>query len=213
MQKAEIKARMGKSTGVWGAACAAAVCAIVLAGGCEKSQNTTAATGNTKIISEQMSLKLQVEQLQKENGQLKQQNETLSMLTGDKRAESLYRIERVEIGRFTKIYDEDNGTKKALVVYVQPVDETGDTIKAAGSAEVQLWDLNKPENQAMIGQWKVEPNDIKKQWFDTIAMTGYRLTFDVTGNIEKADKQFTVKMTFTDYLSGRVFSEQKTIKP
>ena len=190
---------------------AVAVCAIVLAGGCEKAQSN--AGGNTKVISEEMGLKARVEQLQKENEQLKQQNETLSMLPGDKRAESLYRIERVDIGRFTKIYDEDNGTKKSLVVYVQPVDETGDTVKAAGSAEVQLWDLNKPESQAMIGQWKVEPNDIKKQWFDTIAMTGYRLTFDVTGKVAKADKQLTVKMTFTDYLSGRVFSEQKTIKP
>jgi hypothetical protein len=212
MQKAEIKARMGKSTGVWGAACAVAVCAIVLAGGCEKAQSN-AATGNTKIISEQMSLKLQVEQLQKENEQLKNQAETLAMLPGEKRAEALYRVERVDIGRFTNIYEEGNDLKKALVVYVQPVDETGDVIKAAGKVEIQLWDLNKPESQAMIGQWKVEPNEIKREWFDSIAMTGYRLTFDVTGKVDKADKQLTVKMSFTDYLSGRVFSEQKTVKP
>ncbi|MGD0077723.1 MAG: hypothetical protein ABSB91_03740 [Sedimentisphaerales bacterium] len=210
MQNAEIKTRMGKSTSAWGMVGAVAVCAIVLAGGCEKAQTG----GSTKIISEEMGLKARVEQLQKENEQLKNQVETLSKLPGDKRAEALYHLQMVEIGRYTNIYREDqNSANESLVVYVQPIDETGDAIKAAGKVEIQLWDLNKPENQAMIGQWKVEPNDIKKQWFDTIAITGYRLTFDVTGKIDKADKQLTVKMTFTDYLSGKVFTEQKTIKP
>jgi outer membrane murein-binding lipoprotein Lpp len=205
---------MTKSASIWAVVCVVAVCAIVLAGGCEKSQNTTTATGNTKIISEQMSLKVQVEQLQKDNEQLKNQVETLSKLPGDKRAEAIYHLQKVEIGRYTSIYREDqNSTNESLVVYVQPTDKTGDAIKAAGKVEIQLWDLNKPENQAMIGQWKVEPNDIKRQWFDSIAMTGYRLTFDVTGKVDKADKQLTVKMTFTDYLSGKVFSEQKTVKP
>jgi outer membrane murein-binding lipoprotein Lpp len=213
MKKAKAKVKKEIVVTVWGVVFAAAVCAMILVGGCEKSQNTTTATGNTKIISEEMGLKARVEQLQKENEQFKQQVETLSMLPVKKRAEAIYKIERVDIGRFTNIYKEDGGAKESLVVYVQPVDETGDAIKAAGAVEVQLWDLNKPESQAMIGQWKVEPNELKKIWFDSIAMTGYRLAFDVTGKVDKAHMQLTVKMTFTDYLSGKVFTEQKTIKP
>ena len=151
--------KMAKSANIWAVVYVVAVCAMVLVGGCEKGQNTTAGGGSTKIISEEMGLKARVEQLQKENEQLKQQVGTLATLPVDKRAEALYHVERVDIGRFSNIYEEDNGKKKSLVVYVQPVDETGDVVKAAGAVEVQLWDLNKPENRAMVGEWKVEPNE------------------------------------------------------
>ena len=71
----------------------------------------------------------------------------------------------VKIGRYTNFYDEDKTPgatgKKNLVVYVEPIDETGDAIKAAGAIDVQLWDLNKKENEARLAQWQVEPNEIK----------------------------------------------------
>lgn len=206
--------------------CALMACAIIPLFGCEKAQKTATAQGNTKIISEQMALKQEVEQLQKENERLKQENETLSKLPGDKRAEALYKLQRVDIGRYTGIYREDpNSTNESLVAYVQPIDEAGDVIKAAGKVEIQLWDLNKPQSQAMLGEWKNEPNELKKMWVDSIALTGYRLKYNLPAAVPstslpstqlgtgKAGQPLTVRVTFTDYFSGRSFTEQKTIKP
>jgi hypothetical protein len=44
-------------------------------------------------------------------------------------------------------------------------------------------------------------------------MTSYRFTFDVAGKVENLDKPLTVKVAFTDYLSGRTFTEQFILRP
>ena len=86
-------------------------------------------------------------------------------------------------------------------------------IKVAGTVDVQLWDLNKADNQAMLGQWRIEPGKLKKLWFATMLGTNYRLTFGVADIIGDTEAPLTVKATFTDYLTGRVYEEQKVIKP
>jgi hypothetical protein len=167
-----------------------------------------------EAVSQEAMLKSRAEQAEKEKEQLKKQVETLSQLPVGKRAEAVYSLKEVKIGRFTNLYDEDkNGTKETLIVYVQPIDETGDVIKAAGAAEVQLWDLNKSNGEALLSKWSVEPNELKTKWFDSLAMTGYRLTYAASSLVGKFDRPLTVKITFTDYLSGKVFTDQKAIKP
>lgn len=186
--------------------------AIAFTIGCGEKKRPTEA--RQEVVREEAMLKSRVEQAEKEKEQLKKQVETLSQLPMGKRAEAIYSLRIVKIGRYTNLYDEDkNGTKETLIVYVQPIDETGDVIKAAGAVEVQLWDLNKPSGEALLNKWSVEPNELKKTWFNSIAMTGYRLIYDAGALVEKFDRPLTVKITFTDYLSGTVFTEQKAIKP
>jgi hypothetical protein len=64
----------------------------------------------------------------------------------------------------------------------------------------------------MLGQWKVETDELKKVWFKTLVTINYRLTFDVADIVETLEEPLTVKVTFTDYLTGKVFNEQKVIK-
>jgi hypothetical protein len=78
--------------------------------------------------------------------------------------------------------------------------------------DVQLWDLNKTNGQAMLRQWKVEASELKDLWFATLITINYRLTFDVTDIVENLEEPLTVKVNFTDYLTGKVFKEQKVIK-
>jgi hypothetical protein len=190
---------------------------LIFAIGCENAGTPAKSSPSQQVqqLTEQKTnLQSRLEQSQTENERLKKQVETLSNLPVDKRADAVYHLQAVKIGRFTNLYDENkDGTKEKLVVYVQPIDETGDVIKAAGAAEVQLWDLNKKESESLIGQWRVEPNEIKKLWFDSIVATSYRLSFDVAGKVETLDKPLTVKIAFTDYLSGRTFTEQFILRP
>jgi len=169
-----------------------------------------------KLSEQKTELQSRMEQMRGENEQLKKEVETLSSLPGDKRAEAIYHLKAVRISGYSNIFNENKAAgspEKKLVVYVQPEDETGDVIKAAGAVEIQLWDLNKKESDAMLGQWRIEPNELKKLWLQTMMATGYRFSFDVTKLVDKFDKPLTIRMTFTDYLSGRVFTEEHIIRP
>ena len=156
----------------------------------------------------------EIEQSHRENEQLKEQLQTLSGLPEDLRLENMYSLERIKLGKLSGFFDKDDDDKReTLIVYVTPYDKEGDGIKATGSMNVQLWDLNKPEGEALLGEWDVPPDELKKVWFKTILAVNYRLTFDISGTVENFDEPLTAKVTFTDYLSGKVFEDQRVIKP
>jgi hypothetical protein len=191
------------------------ICAMLIAGGCG-GRNRARETGQ-KVVSEETLLKGRLERAEKENERLKKQVETLSELPLGKRAEAAYKVQTVRIGNYTNIYDEnEDGKKETLIVYVSPIDETGDAVKAAGEVNIQLWDLSKSGNEALLAQWTLEPNELKKKWYSSMMSSKYRFTFDVgevVKNYDAGSEGLTVRVNFVDYLSGRTFTEQKVIKP
>lgn len=191
-----------------------ALLTIFLVAGCASPKEKELLTAQIRqLTQENTQLQKQVEQCDSENKELKDQIQALSELPENVRLENLNRLEKITIGRYTGFFDKnDDGKKEKLIVYIHPTDEQGNAIKAAGAVEVQLWDLNKTNGQAMLGQWKIEPDELKKLWFETLVSIYYRLTFDVADVVENLKEPPTVKVTFTDYLTGRVFNEQKVIK-
>lgn len=156
----------------------------------------------------------QLGHFESENEQLKERLQVLAGLEPGVEPEKIYDLKKVKITRYTGFYDKDkDGRCEKLIVYIQPIDQEGDIVKAAGAVDVELWDLNRKDGQALLGQWHVKPDELKKLWFATVLIINYRLTFDVADKVESFDKPLVVKVTFADYLSGRVFKEQKVIKP
>jgi len=192
-----------------------ALCLLYFAAGCEEGSKKPSLDKQVRLLEqEKTQLTRQVEQSEAESEQLKKQIQVLSGLEGTVTPEDIYHLKRVKITRYTNFYDKDkDGRKEKLIVYIQPFDTDGDIIKAAGQVDVQLWDLNKAEDEALLGQWHVEPDELKELWFATVLIINYRLTFDVADIVDKFDEPLTVKVTFTDHLSGKVFKEQKVIKP
>jgi hypothetical protein len=192
---------------------------LAFAVGCEvqRGGKSTTAQEIQQLTEEKTELQNKLEQSSVENNQLKKQAESLSKLPVDKRADAIYHIKAVKIDSYTNFYDDGKTPgatgKKKLVVYVAPIDETGDHFKAGGTVEVELWDLNKKENEARLAQWQVEPNKLKTLWLAGIFSSNYRLSFDAAGIVDKFDKPLTVKVNFTDYLSGMTFTEQFIIRP
>jgi outer membrane murein-binding lipoprotein Lpp len=191
-------------------------CLCVVAG-CENANSirTPLVEQIGNLTEQNKQLENQLEQTRAENKKLTKQMHVLSGLPEEVKGENLYRLEKIEIGKYTGFFDkDDDGTKEKLIVYIQPIDEEGDIIKATGAVDVQLWDLDSSEaDQALLGQWHVEPGELKKLWFATLVTINYRLTFDIADKVKSFDEPLTVKVTFTDYLSGKVFKEQKVIKP
>lgn len=162
---------------------------------------------------EKARLENELDQSNSEKEQLKKQVQSLSGLPKNVRLDNLYRLQRVKIHRYTDLLDEDeDGKMEKLVVYLQPIDDQGDIIKATGAVTVQLWDLNQTDSEALLGQWSVNVDELKTHWV-TFLVTNYRLTFDLAEKIEHFEKPLTVKVAFTDYLSGKVFNEQRVIEP
>ena len=182
--------------------------------GCDNTGRLSPAEEIKLLRRDKTQLQNQLEQFESDNKQLKQQVRVLSDLPPDAGVENLYQLQKIKITRYTGFYDKDkNGKKEKLIVYIQPIDEEGDIVKATGAVDIQLWNLNRPSSEALLGQWRVEPDELKKNWFATLVIINYRLIFDVTDIIQGVKEPLTVRVTFTDYLSGKVFKEQKVVKP
>ena len=188
---------------------------IFFVAGCQKAdEGASLAVQIEELTLERSQLQEQIEQSKRENEQLKEQLQTLSGLPEEVRLENMYSLERVKLGRLSGFFDKDkDGKREELIVYVTPVDKEGDGVKATGSVNVQLWNLSKPDDQALLGEWDIPPGELKKLWFKTILAVNYRLTFDISDNVESFDEPLTAKITFIDYLSGKVFKDQRVIKP
>ena len=155
-----------------------------------------------------------LEQSRIEMEHVKAQVEALAVLPPDEQEARFYALSAVKIARFTDFYDKnEDGKREKLIVYLQPVDQAGDAIKTAGVVSVQLWNLNNPSGQALLGQWQVLPGELYKLWFNTLTSTAFRLTFDVPATPEALAQPLTVRTTFTDYLTGQVFTDQFVIQP
>jgi hypothetical protein len=165
---------------------------------------------------EKRDLARQFEKSKLENKDLKKRKEVLDNLPPEVKPENLYRLQKIKITKYTDFYDKDkNGKKEKLIVYIQPIDEDGDIIKAVGAVDVRLQDPNKNDDQEPVAQWRVEPSQLKKLWFAGFTAANYKLTFDVADKIselESVSGGLTVKVTFTDYLTGKVLNEEKLIR-
>jgi hypothetical protein len=187
------------------------MCVAAWVCGCESGER------EAQLLKEVGALKLENQELasklaesEAEAGRLEKQVKTLEELGPEVRAEGLYRLEAVKITRYTGLYEKEG--KEKLIVYLQPIDESGDVIKAAGQVDVQLWDLNRAAGEALLGEWHVSAEELKELWFDTLLSRNYRLVFDVDKKIAEYERPLTVKVNFIDYLSGKTFSEQRAIE-
>jgi hypothetical protein len=206
--------------------CALVACVLMAVSGCEgPGKNKVDVLQQIEQLKGQNAqLQIRLEEAYNESKQLKKQIALLQGLPPERKTEAIYNLRAVKIGNYTNLYDEDaNGTsdsakaapdkKEKLIVYLEPIDETGDSIKAAGEADVQLWDLNKKGGDALLAQWKVKADELKKSWLHSFFSSSYRISFNVSTVIQKFENELTVRVTFTDYLSGRTFTDQKAIKP
>ncbi len=187
---------------------------LLLLGGCGigSERKTEAEMRAEKLEQQKADLTGDVQQYWAEIEQLRAQVRSLSALPKDQ-SNNPYEVMTVRVAKISNFFDKDSdGKQEKLVVYVQPIDAEGDIIKAAGTVAVQLWNLDNPNGEALLGQWQVEPAELRKLWFDSFT-TGYRLTFDRPEGLEVLSEPLTVKVTFTDYLTGETFRVQQVMKP
>jgi hypothetical protein len=151
------------------------------------------------------------QQLGETIGRQNQQIATLQHL-GDKRLEKLYYVTDLELGRRSGGIDRDGQAgDDAVIVYLQPVDREGAVIKAAGDVTIQLYDLANPPAENLIGEYHWSVDELGQTWAGGFLGSSQFSLLCPWPDGPPAHGQITIRATFTDYLTGRTFTAQKTV--
>ena len=191
--------------------------ALVFSNGCGggfDESKSSLADELVQIRTEKNLLEEEMDRTQTENQQLIEQVKILKGLDAKINPDDIYDLKQIKITRYTKLYDKDkDGTNETLIVYVKPLDEYEDEVKAAGTVDIELWSLEDDANDVVLGTWHVGVDELKDMWFSTMMSINYRLSFELGAEAIGLNEPMVVKVKFIDYLSGKVFKEQKIIKP
>lgn len=163
-----------------------------------------------RLQKERLELQREIERLEQLTERLQGQVDTLAGLPEAVEKNYLYHLKQVKLSKYTGLYDQSgDNVADTLRVYLKPVDQDGDIVKAAGLVDVQLWNLEGSAQDAMIGQWRVEPPALRALWYASLLTINYRLEFELPSAAIAVASPLTVKMQFTDMLTGKVFVQQR----
>jgi outer membrane murein-binding lipoprotein Lpp len=135
---------------------------------------------------------------------------TVETLPGE-RLNQLFTVHKIDLHNLSSGADTNlkSPGDEALKVYLVPMDESGDPIKATGRVVVEAFDLSKPTDNR-IGQWEFEPKQIKPHWRSVLRLNAFVLTCPWQTKPERSG--LAVKVTFTDALTGRTFEKLKDVQ-
>jgi outer membrane murein-binding lipoprotein Lpp len=121
------------------------------------------------------------------------------------RLQKLFTVHGIKLGRLTG-GDPGNGVNapdEGIKVYLSPVDETGEEVKATGTVMVEAFDLEL-EGDNRIGRWTIDPIALKDRWRSLGWLQAFVL--ELPWQRPPQHSKIAVKVTFRDELTGRVYS-------
>lgn len=192
------------------------VCLSVLAlmpGGCARPSKA-----NIELRKQKQTLEEQIQKLKRDREAdaatirgLESRAGTLPLLPQDRLAR-LFTVYGLQFGRLTGGADLDpkQAGDEGLKVYVVPLDETGQPLKAAGSFTVEAFDLADPR-APLIGKWIFPVEQARQNWYGLASLYTYVLTCPWQQKIP-THVELTVKVRFVDELTGRVFEAERVAK-
>ena len=127
------------------------------------------------------------------------------------RLDRLFTVHGIRLERLTGGADLD-GSKpghEGLRVYVSLIDQHGDEIKSSGSFVVEAFDLAESQ-AARLGRWEFPVEQSQANWHSFLTRYEYVLTCPWQRPPRHPD--VTVKVQFTDELTGRQFTAQHVSK-
>lgn len=146
--------------------------------------------------------------------QLHQQLDTARGFTNED-LEKIFYPEKIEIVSLSGGDDYDGKPgDDGITVYLRPVDRDGDAVKVAGDIRIELYDLQNPSGQKLIGEYFVPADQVAEHWYGKLATYHYTVRCPWQQGLPKHN-EITIRATFVDYLTQRVMTAQivRTFKP
>lgn len=182
--------------------------ACIMLAACTPPKPAAGPTATT--LTEIETLRVQDARLREQLRQRDQQILTLQAL-GEKRLAQLYTVKRIRIGASTGGANTDaKPGDDAIKVVVEPIDQHGSVLKAAGSVKVQVFDLAAPKATNLLAESCHDPNTVTDHWVSGF-MGGY-FTFTYPLPAPPDHSELTVRIEFVEYLTGKTFTAQKVVK-
>lgn len=128
------------------------------------------------------------------------------------RLDQLFTTHGLEFGRLTGGADLDPAKPgdEGFVVYVVPLDQNGEKLKAAGWFDIDAFDLADPKNP-LLGHWHFDLQQARATWTGSLLQYNYVLTCPWQKRIPRHG-DLTIKATFFDELTQTPFTAQKVIR-
>ena len=142
---------------------------------------------------------------------LRDRQGTLPTLPASRLAE-LFTTHGIQFGRLTGGADLDPSKPgdEGIAVYVVPVDETGDKLKAAGSFDVEAFDLDEPQSP-FVGRWHFDVWQARQAWTNVLLEYDYVLMCPWQKVVPR-HPNLTVKVRFLDALTQTPFTAQRVVR-
>ncbi len=199
-----------------GLAIAVGVLLSTFAGGCfgPSSDYKRAVAENTELKAKLHAAQQKNEDLQQTVVSQSKQIETLIGL-GGKRLEMIPHTAKIELGSYTGGYYTDVTKKEkgqdAVKVYLMPIDPQGSVIKAPGSVSIRVFDLAAPEGKSLLGECSFNDEQVAKNWYSGV-LSAYHYSFVCPFKTQPQHDEVTIRVEFTDYITGQHFTQTKTAK-
>lgn len=211
-QRLRFRRRRAASSSLPLAACLLALVLLpMLTGGCASPSkaNIELRKQNADLRSEIESLRRLREADQATIRALESAQPTVERLPAERLA-MLFTTHGIALGRLTGGLDQDPDQPghEALRVVVTPQDEAGHSLKAAGSFVIEAFDLAL-NGDSRIGQWQFDLTDARQRWYGAGLMYGY--VFELPWQRRPEHAELTIKVSFTDALTGRTYTVQKVV--
>lgn len=128
------------------------------------------------------------------------------------RLDELFTTHGLEFGRLTGGADLDPAKPgdEGFVVYIVPTDQAGEKLKAAGSFDIEAFDLAEPKDP-LLGHWHFDLQQSKDTWTGALLQYNYVLTCPWQNKMPR-HPDITLKVKFFDELTQTPFVAQKLIR-
>jgi hypothetical protein len=123
----------------------------------------------------------------------------------------LFTVHSIRLGRLTGGADLDpnHPGHEGLKIYVNLLDQHGDAFKASGSFVVEAFDLS--DQARRLGRWEFPADKSQDYWHSFLTRYEYVLPCPWQQSPPR-HPDVTVRVQFTDELTGRQFVEQRVAK-
>jgi hypothetical protein len=169
---------------------------------------------NVLLRKQNQSLQSQLDEVKRKNDGLLAQiaaaesSENITPQLPQSRLDKLYTVHGLDFGRLTGGYSPDlDGPDRMLQVYVVPIDDDGQPLKAAGSFRIEVFDL--AEHQPRLGRWDFSLQQARGDWYGRAFLYTYIL--DCPWQTPPRHGKLMMRVTFTDELTGRVFMVNREV--
>jgi hypothetical protein len=164
-----------------------------------------------RAIEQAGKLRTEVEALRGRLARSEKQVADLQALGAD-RLSKLNRVQRIRLGSHTGGIDLDGRAgDDAVRVFIEPIDQHGSVIKAAGSVTVRILDAAAERDRILLAEHRFDADRTAKGWSSGLLSLHYRFTCPWGPAPPRRDK-LTVHVAFLDYLTGKTFEAQTACK-